>query len=37
MVPNHKIWVPRGTISLRQDMGNDIKKIFITSDFHILP
>ena len=26
MVPNHEIWVPRGMISLRQAMGNDMKK-----------
>ena len=26
MEPNHEIWVPRGMISLRQAVGNDMKK-----------
>ena len=37
MVPDHNIWVPRGMTSLRQTVGNDMKKISLQIDFHILP
>ena len=38
VVHNHETWVPHGINLLRQaNEENDMKKIFITFDFHILP